>query len=75
MEAEAAKLIGAGLACFALAGAGIGIGSIFGNYLAGALRNPAAAQGQFANLLLGFALTEATGLFGLVIAFMLLFIF
>ncbi|MHA1544230.1 MAG: F0F1 ATP synthase subunit C, partial [Alphaproteobacteria bacterium] len=29
MEAEAAKLIGAGLACSALIGAGIGIGNIF----------------------------------------------
>ena len=75
MEAEAAKLIGAGLACFALAGAGVGIGHIFGNYLAGALRNPSAADGQRATLLLGFALTEATGLFGLVIAFILLFVF
>jgi F-type H+-transporting ATPase subunit c len=75
MEPEAAKLIGAGLASIALAGAGVGIGHIFGNYLSGALRNPAAAQGQFNNLLLGFALAEATGLFGLVVAFMLLFLF
>ena len=51
MEPEAAKLIGAGIACIALAGAGIGIGTIFGNYLSGALRNPSAAQSQFPNLL------------------------
>ena len=74
MEPEAAKLIGAGLATNALAGAGIGIGTIFGNYLSGALRNPSAAPGQFPNLLLGFALAEATGLFGLVIALILLFV-
>ena len=74
MEVEAAKLIGAGLATIALAGAGIGIGTIFGNYLSGALRNPSAAPGQFPNLLLGFALAEATGLFGLVIALILLFV-
>lgn len=72
MEVEAAKMIGAGLACFALIGAGIGIGNIFGNYLAGALRNPSAAKSQFTNLLLGFALAEATGLFGLVVAFVIL---
>ena len=42
MEAEAAKYIGAGIACIALAGAGISIGTIFGNFLAGALRNPSA---------------------------------
>lgn len=74
MEADAAKLIGAGLACFSLAGAGVGIGIIFGNYLSGALRNPEAAQAQFPNLLLGFALAEATGLFGLVVALILLFV-
>lgn len=73
MEAEAAKFIGAGLACFALLGAGIGIGNIFGSYLTGALRNPAAAASQNANLLLGFALCEATGLFGLLIALIILF--
>jgi F-type H+-transporting ATPase subunit c len=75
MEAEAAKLIGAGVAATALIGAGVGIGIIFGNYLAGALRNPSAAPGQFPNLLLGFALAEATGLFGLIIAFIILFVF
>ncbi len=75
MEADAAKLIGAGLAAIALGGAGIGIGHIFGNYLSGALRNPAAAQSQFPNLLLGFALAEATGLFALVVALIILFVF
>jgi F-type H+-transporting ATPase subunit c len=45
MDPNAAKFIGAGLACFALIGAGIGIGNIFGNYLSGALRNPSAAAG------------------------------
>ena len=74
MEADAAKFIGAGLACVALAGAGLGIGQIFGSYLSGALRNPSAAPAQFPNLLLGFALAEATGLFGLVVALMLLFV-
>ncbi len=43
MELAAAKMIGAGLACIALVGAGIGIGDVFGSYLAGALRNPGAA--------------------------------
>jgi len=73
MDASAAKLIGAGLAAMALIGAGIGVGNVFGSYLAGALRNPSAAQGQYTNLLLGFALCEATGLFGLVVAFILMF--
>jgi len=72
MEAEAAKFIGAGIATLALAGIGIGLGNIFGSYLSGALRNPSAAPKQFTNLLIGFALTEATGLFALVIAFLIL---
>lgn len=72
MEAEAARLIGAGLAGSALIGAGIGIGTIFGNYLSGALRNPSAAASQRTNLLLGFALCEATGLFGFALAFVIL---
>ncbi len=73
MDPAAAKLIGAGLASIALVG--VGIGTIFGNYLQGALRNPSAAPTQFANLLLGFALAEATGLFGLVVALIILFVF
>ena len=73
MEVEAAKMIGAGLACSALIGAGVGIGTIFGNYVNGALRNPSAAPSQFTNVLIGFALAEATGLFGLLIALIILF--
>ena len=73
MELEAAKMIGAGLAAIALAGAGVGIGIIFGNYLSGAMRNPSAAQKQFPTLLLGFALAEATGLFALVIALLIIY--
>ncbi|HYM31697.1 MAG TPA: F0F1 ATP synthase subunit C [Candidatus Cybelea sp.] len=75
MEVAAAKLIGAGLACVALVGAGIGIGNIFGSYVAAGVRNPAAAPKMFTNVLIGFALAEATGLFGLLIAFMILFVF
>ncbi len=73
MDVAAAKMIGAGLACVALAGAGLGIGNIFGNYLSGALRNPAAADSQRVNLLLGFALAEATGLIGFAVAMLILF--
>ena len=75
MEAEAAKLIGAGLATISLAGVGIGIGNIFGNFIAGSMRNPAAAPKVFGNVLLGFALVEAIALFALVIAMLILFVF
>ena len=40
MEAEAAKYIGAGLACFGMAGAAIGLGNIFGSYLVGRAAQP-----------------------------------
>ena len=72
---EMGKLIGAGLACTGMGGAAIGVGHVVGNYLSGAMRNPSAAQKQFPNLLLGFALAEATGLFGLVVALIILFAF
>ena len=73
MEPQAAKLIGAGIACIGMGGAGIGVGTIFGNYLAAAIRNPSAAPGQFGNLIFGFAITEALGIFSLLIALLLLF--
>jgi F-type H+-transporting ATPase subunit c len=74
MEAEAAKFIGAGLATFGLAGTALGLGNIFGSYLSsGALRNPSAADSQFGRLVFGFAVTEALGIFSLLIALLLLF--
>ncbi|MDQ8730398.1 F0F1 ATP synthase subunit C [Bradyrhizobium sp. LHD-71] len=73
MDPVAAKYIGAGIAAIGLAGAGIGVGSIFASYLAAAIRNPSAAQAQFGNLIFGFAVTEALGIFSLLIALLLLF--
>jgi F-type H+-transporting ATPase subunit c len=73
MDPVAAKYIGAGLACLGMAGAGIGLGNLFGQFLSGALRNPSAADSQRGTLLLGFALTEALGIFSLLIALLLLF--
>ena len=74
MEAEAAKFIASVLACFCMAGAAIGLGNIFGSFLSGALRNPSAADGQFGRLILGFAVTEALGIFSLLVALLLLFV-
>jgi F0F1-type ATP synthase membrane subunit c/vacuolar-type H+-ATPase subunit K len=53
--------------------AAIGVGNLFGQFLQGALRNPSAADGQFGRLIFGFAVTEALGIFALLIAFLLLF--
>jgi F-type H+-transporting ATPase subunit c len=73
MDPVAAKYIGAGLACLGMGATSIGLSNIFGSYLAGALRNPSAADGQFARLIFGFAVTEALGIFSLLIALLLLY--
>lgn len=73
MDPTAAKYIGAGLAAIGTGAAAIGLGNLFGQFLSGALRNPSAADGQRGTLLLGFALTEALGIFALLIALLLLF--
>ena len=73
MDAEAAKYIGAGLATIGMGGAGIGVGIIFGNYLSGALRNPSAADKFFPNVIFGFAVTEALGIFSFLVALLALF--
>jgi len=74
MEAEAAKYIGAGLATLGLLGAALGVGNIFASFLTGALRNPSAAHGQYGNLVFGFAVPEALGIFSLLIALVILFV-
>lgn len=69
------KLIGAGISSLGLLGAAIGAGIIFGSYILGVSRNPSLKNELFSITLLGFALTEAIGLFSLMIAFLLLFAF
>ena len=73
MDVEAAKMIGAGLAVIALAGVGVGIGSIFSSLVSPIARNPAARDTVFGIGILGFALTEAIALFALVVALLMLF--
>ena len=73
MEAEAAKFIGAGIACLGMGATSMGLGRIFGDYLTGALRNPSAADSQFGRLVFGFAVTEALGIVSLLVALLLLF--
>ena len=75
MLLAAGKLIGAGLATIGVAGAGVGIGIIFAGFLIAYSRNPGVKAEMFAYLLLGFALTEATALFCLMMAFLILFAF
>ena len=67
------RLIAAGLATISIAGAGIGIGMIFSGFLTALAKNSAIEDKLFTYALLGFALTEAIALFGLMIVFLILF--
>ena len=57
MIVQAAKLIGGGVASVGLAGAGVGIGTVFGALVIGTSRNPSLKQELFRIAILGFALT------------------
>jgi F-type H+-transporting ATPase subunit c len=73
MDASSAALIGAGIAVLTGVGAGIGIGIATGKAAEGIARQPEASgkiQGAF---IIGIALAEATAIYGLVIALLLLF--
>ncbi|KAK9305605.1 hypothetical protein QLX08_003388 [Tetragonisca angustula] len=72
---SAAKFIGAGAATVGVAGSGVGVGLIFGSLIIGYARNPSLKQQVFSYAILGFALSEAMGLFCLMIAFLILFAF
>mgnify|MGYP003571966050 CR=1 FL=1 len=70
---QAAKYIGAGAATAGAAGSGAGIGNVFGALCVAYARNPSLKNNLFTYAILGFALSEAMGLFCLMIAFMILF--
>jgi F-type H+-transporting ATPase subunit c len=70
---EAAKIIGAGAATAGVGGAGAGIGAVFGGMIQGYARNPSLKEQLFTYCILGFALSEAMGLFALMMAFLLLY--
>ena len=73
MDIEAAKLIGAGLAVFALLGVGIGLGNIFSSAISSIARNPSAEDSIRGFSFLAFALTESIALLAFVIAILILF--
>ncbi|KAH9649206.1 ATP synthase subunit 9 [Citrus sinensis] len=56
---EGAKLMGAGAATIASAGAAVGIGNVFSSLIHSVARNPSLAKQSFGYAILGFALTEA----------------
>jgi len=73
MDPQAAKLIGAGIALIAILGVGIGVGMIFSAMITAVARNPAAEKQVRALGIFGFAVTEALGLFALLVSLLMLF--
>lgn len=69
----ACSAIGAGLAMIAGIGPGIGQGNAAGQGAAAVGRNPGARGNIMSTMLLGQAVAETTGLYGLFIAIVLLF--
>ena len=73
MDAEAAKLLGAGLAAIGCGLAALGVGNVFASFLESALRNPGAADGQQGRLFIGFAAAELLGLIAFAVAMIILY--
>ena len=67
--------LGAGCAMIAGIGPGIGEGNAVGKALEGMARQPEMANDLRTNMILGCAITESTGIYSLVIALLLLFVF
>lgn len=74
MEAQAARLIGAGLAMIGTIGAGLGIGILVSGAVQGIARNPDAAGNVQTNMILGIAFAEAVAIYCLVVALLILFV-
>jgi len=69
----ASKFIGSGLATISIAGTGIGVGVVFSALITAYSRTPEHAKQLFIYAILGFALSEAIALFGLMMAFLILY--
>ena len=70
----ACSAVGAGIAMIAGVGPGIGQGIAAGHAAAAVGRNPGAKSDITSTMLLGQAVAETTGLYGLVVALLLLFV-
>jgi len=73
MDAASMKYIAIGLMAFGLFGAAIGVGNIFSSTVNAIARNPSAEGKIFKYAIIGAGLSEAMGLFALVICFILMF--
>ncbi|MBP0979724.1 MAG: ATP synthase F0 subunit C [Oscillospiraceae bacterium] len=70
----AASAVGAGIAMIAGVGPGIGQGYAAGKAVEAVARQPEASSLITKNLLLGAAIAETTGIYGLVVAMILLYL-
>lgn len=73
MELEVLKYVGAGLTTLGMFGAAIGVGIVFAAMLNGIARNPSAEPKLAKYVYIGAGLSEAMGLFALVIGLILIF--
>jgi len=74
MDAEAAKLIAAGL-CMGIGalGSGLGEGFVGGKALEAMARNPQMGDKIFTNMIVAIALAESTAIYALVVSLIILF--
>lgn len=70
---EVLKYIAAGIACFGMFGAAIGVGNVFGSAAQGVARNPSAESKIFKYAIIGGGMAEALGIFSFVAVLILLF--
>lgn len=73
MDVQAFKYLSVGLLSLAFAGAAIGVGLIVSAALNGIARNPSTENSLSKYMFVGAGLAEAMGLFGLVLALLLMF--
>ena len=75
MEAEAAKLLAAGIAAgFGVMGSGIGEGILAAKAMEAMGRNPEVGDTIFTRMIVAMAITESSAIYAVVIAFILLFV-
>jgi F-type H+-transporting ATPase subunit c len=75
MDAEAAKLLGAGIAMGVGAiGPGLGLGYFIGKALEAIARQPEVSGDVRTNMFIGIGVTEAVALYAFVVALILIFV-
>ena len=70
---KCSKILGGAFATISFLGSGVGIGIVFAGLILGVAYRPEKEELFFKYAILGFALTEAVALFGLMMAFLIIF--